>query len=226
MSHSIQPKGFVFVMDNSSTSIDGDLYPNRLIAQKVAIQRLSIYLFSVCHETQISLMTMSNTEFGIRSSFTSNLSKIQQTMINISSGGFLLLEKSLKTSFLLFNHLNEEINDRHVIIFIGSNHDLTDEKKINQLKAELKKRFIYLSFVILDNGINSLNLLKEISSFEFLDVSNTRNLLSDLVLASKIGTGSVKPQISLKSLKKSNPDLYLATKESLVQFKKTTDDKI
>ena len=56
---SINGKAVVILIDNSPGSIDSDFYPNRLEAQKVAIERLTTYLFSICSYSQVSLITMS-----------------------------------------------------------------------------------------------------------------------------------------------------------------------
>ena len=212
-------KSLVIIIDNSSSSINGDFFPNRLDAQKIAAERLSTYLFSVNQQTQIALLTMGSIEFSIRSSFTNLSSKLQEIMKNINPGGVALTEKALKTALLIMNHATKNENEHRILLFIHSYSDIDSDEKVQFFKEKISKANVFLDIVSFSSDSITKDYLKHLCNGEFLDIVNSPHILSDLVLASKIGTGNIKPQISLKALKKTNPELYEATKYSLTFYK-------
>lgn len=337
MNNSITGKAVAILIDNSPASINGDFYPNRIEAQKIAIERLSTYLFSISSYSQVALITMSPDEFGIRSSFTTMSNKINSVLRNINASSHLsqdsikkypinsleknpknnssenvcpiLLEKSLKTALVMIDHFhyqsaNNEIIDpisnkgnnnknetsnsfphveKQILAFICSRHDLITDQKVKNIKEIAIKKDVTINIVAFGPDVNDkeflrdltqsenstpdLNLLNPIdintstnfpsqdspskkkvittnsnkkiklsnnststtnclhsqcsSSGEFLDILSLPNeILSDIILSSRIGTGSVKPQIPVKALLKTNPDLFEAVYDSLLSYKR------
>lgn len=308
---SINGKAVVILIDNSPGSIDSDFYPNRLEAQKVAIERLTTYLFSICSYSQVSLITMSSDEFGIRTSFTSTSSKISSILRNIHSTSSisqnaqnssneklkiycpLLLEKSLKTALIAIEHFqypssndqlfdlisnkksNEPLNmphiEKQIIAFICSRHDIDTDQKVEDIKKSALSKDTTINIVSFGMNVNDKDLLRNLTqtdnsepniniesssikktstsnsdkktketnnsnqsnsslsfnSGEFIDIpSPSDKILSDVVLSSKIGIGNIKPQIPVKSLIRSNPDLFEAVYDSLLTYKQQAGDEI
>lgn len=318
----INGKAVVILIDNSPSSIDGDFYPNRLEAQKIAIERLSIYLFSICSYSQVALITMSPDEPGTRSSFTTMSNKISSVLRNIhstspilkSSSSLkpfcpLLLEKSLKTALVTIDHFNyqnpnsgdlidtmpnkennnnNETNsiphiEKQIIAFICSKHDVDSDQKVENIKKAAMSKDTTINIVAFGPDVNDKELLRKLtqssnpnsklpnslnlstplnsdsplrkkvtsnhpnkkikpinsnnsnnnsltsspSSGEFLDISSSSDkILSDIVLSSRIGTGNIKPQIPVKALMKTNPDLFESVYDSLLAYKQQVGDKI
>lgn len=344
MINCITGKALVILIDNSPNSIDGDFYPNRLEAQKIAIERLSTYLFSICSYSQVALLTMSADEFGIRSSFTMSSSKINNVLRNIYSSSNLLnsecqnslkkklhessdifsdypcsilLEKSLKTALIMIDHFhysnnidNNDISltnsiphiEKHILVFICSKHDIKSDQVIEDIKKEALSKETVINFVAFGPDVNEKELLRKLvesensstsnsqnstnssilnksnvsnlnpanspnslninsskkkivnnsnkrnkgelhnpskalnnainnftssASGEFIDIPfPTNEILSDIVLSSRIGTGNVKPQIPVKGLLKTNPDLFEAVYEMLGTYKRQAKNEI
>lgn len=345
MNNSITGKALVILIDNSPNSIDGDFYPNRLEAQKIAIERLSTYLFSICSYSQVALLTMSADEFGIRSSFTMSSSKINNVLRNIYSSSNLLnsecqnslkkklhespdifsdypcsilLEKALKTALIMIDHFhysnnidNNDISltnsippiEKQILVFICSKHDIKSDQVIEDIKKEALSKETIINFVAFGPDVNEKELLRKLvesentsstsnsqnstnssilnksnvsnlnpanspnslniksskkkivnntnkknkgelhnpskalnnannnftspASGEFIDIPfPTNEILSDIVLSSRIGTGNVKPQIPVKGLLKTNPDLFEAVYEMLATYKRQAKNEI
>ena len=203
-------------IDNSAVSINGDFIPNRLEAQKTTIDRLSSYYFSSNPETQIAVGTLGSSEFGIRVSFTSDYEKLISSIQNISCGGILNLERGIKSALLSLKYCNRSIKEKNILLFIGSEHNLTMNSVIDIINI-FKKENISLDIVLFGQNIkNTLplkKLCKEIQHSHYLEILQSNTVLSDNVLQSDIRRGKDPSKMNSKELvkcAKNDPELLNA----------------
>ncbi|KAH0791553.1 26S proteasome regulatory subunit rpn10-related protein [Histomonas meleagridis] len=195
-------KAVIMLIDNSSPTINGDFYPSRIEAQKVAVDRLSQHYLDLNLNSQIAIATIGSDEFGIRSSFTSSKEKLEQALQNISTGGKILIEKGVRSAFLSLNHCGSNVEEKHIIIFIGSIHDLTKEKA-QKLNREANQKQIILDVVVFGLDPNDIPILKLLYNHEkgsFVHIPTSPTILSDSVLSSKLGFGQRPTRIALKNV--------------------------
>ena len=198
------PKAVVILIDNSATSIDGDFYPTRLMAQKLTAERYAQYIFSRNRNSQIAIGTIGNVESGIRASFSGSISKIREVLDNITSNGYINLQKGIRCAVLALRHCNQvndsyEINKR-ILAFVGDRHDITSQSAL-QLAQLLSKEKVRLDLVTMGQNVPKKDVLKELVKFiaveynsdapsRYLDIPFSRTMLSDDVLSSDIGPGA------------------------------------
>lgn len=185
-------KQIVILIDNSYLSIDGDFYPNRLEAQKTAIERLASYLFMTTPQMEMGLISISPQEFGIRTPFAIDSIKITQSLSSINStqlcsssanhSGYSTMEtktmlyKGLKTAFIMMNHsryppqnnihhlpMNEVHQMKVIITFLCSNHDLDTNEKVEEIRKIANEKNIVFHFILLGDSVNDKESLRSLT---------------------------------------------------------------
>ena len=200
----LPPYAVAVILDNSYTAIDGDFFPNRLAAQKTAVDRLSQYYLSTNEKSQIAVFTMSSSEFGIRTSFTSSHSKILSSMSNITTGGKLQFQRALKSALMSLKHCSLKIEEKRVLAFIGNEHDVTSKDIANSLSLAFKREDVSLDIVIIGKNVPNVSFFKRICSdiprSTCLIVNSCDTVLSDAVLKSDIRPGKKLSQINPRDI--------------------------
>ncbi|KAH0789885.1 26S proteasome non-ATPase regulatory subunit 4 [Histomonas meleagridis] len=223
-----EPTAVVILIDNSLYSINSDFIPTRLEAQKLTVERYSQYLLDRNPESQIAIGTFAGREVGIRLSFTNNIQRILDCMRFITSDGKTSLLKGIRTSVLALKHCNDEIKNRRVLTFIHSPYEISSEfvDKTIHTKAKLSSK-IHFDFVVFGQTISSNDLLKKLATktgSEFLELKECKTILSDSVLASKIGPGPDVLKIPVNAIFANDPALAEIIKLSIQDKVETNED--
>ena len=116
----------VILFDNSMSSINGDFAPNRLAAQKDAVEVLA-RTFLARRESRVGFGTLAG-KCGINTSLTSEARKLRINLESVTRDGEIHFEQAVKCGLYALKHRPKIINTRHMIILLGSKHDLTMEK--------------------------------------------------------------------------------------------------
>jgi len=205
-----EPKAIAILIDNSSTSINGDYFQNRLDAQRNAAVLLADYHFSAHRESQISIFTTGSKEHGIRTSFTSSNQRISESLQSITCGGSVALNKCIRAAILAFHHLDYPNASKHILCFVGGPHDIT-QPIADDLAKLLESESIIGSFFIFGSNIPGLDTLKSIvkqnkkSVFEVLSPNGI--VVSDSVLGSELGPGKDNSKVKIDEIGKIDPFL-------------------
>ena len=212
-----EPRALVVLIDNSAQGIDGDFYPSRLVAQKVATERLARHLFLLNPETRVAVGTISDREFGIRLSFTGDVKRLVTGLNGIGCGGTVNVVRGLRAAFLALEHGRGITGNKRVLLFIGSPNTVTPEEA-QSLASEAASRSMGIDVVVfgtdLYNWKTLMMLNKGARGSEFLKVPVASTILSDVVLASRIGAGS-QTHVFMRS-KVTNAALVNAVKMTLM----------
>jgi 26S proteasome regulatory subunit N10 len=214
----MEVKSVVILLDNSPWSINGDFHPNRLDAQKQTAERFAQYLFSVNPQSRVAIGTLSETEFGIRASFSSNFVRICESLRTLNaSTGVLNVSKGIRCAILAQRHSNSsESCIRRIMVFIGSENDVTTPRMTEDIAQLLLKENIFLDVIVIGREVRNGALLKTLIPDQmatrsvFLEVPFSATVLSDNVLASSIGPGQQMAKVQLPELAKNDPELARA----------------
>lgn len=196
-------KAVTVLIDNSSCSINADFFPNRLEAQKTATERYAHHLMSVNPESRIATCTLSNTEFGIRSSFTNSRERLVTSLNLISSSGTSLdLLRGIKCAMLALRSCNTPAMEKRILTFIGTDNINLEEKEIETVRDALLKENIYLDIFVIGKSVKNIAKLESIipdamrPDCVFSVVTHSKTILSDDVLSSRIGPIQAKYPIA------------------------------
>lgn len=219
---------FIFI-DNSATSIDGDIPPSRLEAQKSTTERYSQYLFSLNPMSQVAVGTLAGSECGIRASFTTSPQKIVSAFKTITSVGTIDIEKGIRIGILAFKHCSPDIKDKRIMIFVCSQHTIKDETA-TKISSLIRQHSISIDLIIVGKEVNNIQTLKKMISnsahSNCLEIKNINTVLSDEVLASRIGPGGQMQPVPLHLLASNDPDLQEALQLSLRKGPKQPEHSI
>jgi 26S proteasome regulatory subunit N10 len=216
-------RAVVILLDNTSTSMDGDFYPTRLKAQTLTVERFAQYLLTVESHAQIALGTLSSSEFGVRSSLTNSLKRINDALQTVTArAGSARLASGIRWAILALHHCSPDIRTKRILAFIGSEHDIT-----TIIAAELSEKIlaekIYLDLVVFGPDVPRIPVLRGMipksldGGCTFLIIERSDTVLSDNVLASAIGPGQQMARITAEDLAKSDPELAQAMALSQAQ---------
>ena len=167
-----EAEAIVFLIDNSPTSINGDFYPTRLDAQKLAVERLIEYFHRKNSAHQFAIGTLAQGELGIIASLSNKIEKALDILPTIKRGGSIQIARGLKSSFLALKHHHREIKTKHIILFVCSDHNLSFSDAV-QLGDDAKKEEIILDIVAFGPEINDIDVLRQI-----VDTVSSDNFLS------------------------------------------------
>ena len=222
-----KPTAVVLMIDNSSSSINGDFHPSRLEAQKLTIERYAEYLTSQNTESQIAVGSLASTQFGIHLSFTSVMEgrRIIDVVSQISPGGDILLSRGLKVALLALKHCNPDIKDRKMVIFIASRNDV-DDKTAEEFSALSRQQNVTCEIVIVGNDVPNESCLAKLvpEPKKLLVVHKCDTVLSDDFLSSAIGQTELLSKVHLSEYAKRDPRIQ--EDFSLSKRRPTTKKKI
>ena len=213
-------QAIIIFIDNSETSINGDFYPNRLDAQKIAAERLIQFFTRVNPKSQIGIGTLAEDSFGIVASLTMNDMKLETAITNINRGGVAHLVHAIRCGFLALHHCDPEVPTKRMIVFVGSEHDINDSKVSTQLAQAANRENVSVDIVAFGDEVNSKDILEDFTNqinvkSYFVSAKSNSAILSDLVLSSPIGPGDVSNQANVNF--EDDPDLALTIQLSMQQ---------
>jgi 26S proteasome regulatory subunit N10 len=216
-------RAVVVLLDNTSTSMDGDFYPTRLKAQTLTVERFAHYLLTVEPLAQIAVGTLSSSEFGVRSSLTGSLKRIIDAVQTVTArAGCARLASGIRWAILALHHCPQDIRTKRILAFIGSDHDITTINAA-ELSEKMLAEKVYLDIVVFGPDVPRIPVLRRMipKAFDqvctFLTVEKSDTVLSDNVLASPIGPGQQMARIAASDLAKSDPELAQAISLSQAQ---------
>ncbi|OHS96439.1 26S proteasome non-ATPase regulatory subunit 4 [Tritrichomonas foetus] len=224
-----EPQAIIILIDNSETSINGDFYPNRLDAQKIAAERLIQYFFRKSPKSQIGVGTLADGAFGIVASLTTCNNKLDRSITTIKSGGTVQLVHGIRCGFLALHHRDPELVTKRVIAFIGSQHDMIDEETSSQLATYANKEGVSVDIIAFGDDVNNLETLEKFTGklgikSHYVRAESNSLILSDLVLSSPIGPGEMNRQLSVNI--EDDPDLELTLRLSLEENQNEEDEEL
>lgn len=206
----------IVMLDNSSSSINGDFIPSRLEAQKIAVERFADFQLSIRGQSEIAVGSMSNTEFGLRLSFTQSVQKLRDVTEQISATGNLSLYRGIKTALLALKHNNSSIQDKSMIVFICSDHDITHENS-SEIGHLVSAQKVSLKMVVFGEHVKNEEMLHNIARVDprrirILRIKKSRTMLSDDVLQDAIEEDPMNrlANISLPECARNDPGLATA----------------
>lgn len=141
MTEDCNPKStqaIIIFIDNSDSSIDGDFRPTRLEAQKNAVEAMCGFFRTENKQSVFGFGSMSNEDFGIKTSFTEDTIKVHKDLEFVKPGGTIQLEKAIRSGLLAMKQRPKEVPNQTLIFFVSSQHDLTNENA--ELLANLANR--------------------------------------------------------------------------------------
>ena len=218
----------IILIDNSSSSIDGDFYPNRLDAQRLASDRLFQYFTRQSAKTQIGLGTIGTFDFGISASLTTRLEKVSKVMAKINRGGKINFEHGVRCAYLALRHRDPQLKDRKIIVFIGTDHGMTPQSAA-KLASDLNKEGVGLDIVAIGDQIHDMEILMELVKnvqipSHFVHAKSGTVILSDIVLSSPIGPGEGSSRTRLDVSPEEDPEVALAIRQSLEGIENNNDE--
>jgi 26S proteasome regulatory subunit N10 len=225
MSHTaFAAKALAILIDNTTTCIDGDFFPTRLDAQKLTIERLSQYLFSVNSLSQVATFTLSGSQFGVRSSFTNVQSRVIDSLkLVTASPGALRLGAGIRLAVLALHHCSPDVSTKRILAFVGTAHDIANTDTAIDLAALLHSENVLIDFVLIGSDPFPRDILRMIIPGRtahlctFLEVRASATILSDNVLASPIGPGQQMAKVQIPELAKADPELAQALSLSIAE---------
>jgi 26S proteasome regulatory subunit N10 len=214
------PRSTMVIIDNSSSTMNSDFYPNRLEAQLKCAERLAENLKSVDESSQLGIITASPPEDGIRSSLTPSIKSIINSCQAISRGKEPInIDKAIKRSIMALRHGTTPEMKKKILLFVASDANISDDS-IAQIQKLLTDNQVTLDIVIIGSHVSNLAQLQKLNSFQapnaifLLIETGAPASIADFVLATSIGVLSEPiPKINTK-LQKQDPELYNALVES------------
>lgn len=114
-------------IDNSDSSIDGDFKPTRIYAEGETIYTICDFFKRGNQQSVFGFGGMSDRDFGLKVTFTSERNTLPHNINSIKTGGKLQLERALKCGILAMNQRPKEVKNQILFYLVGSQHDLTKE---------------------------------------------------------------------------------------------------
>jgi 26S proteasome regulatory subunit N10 len=233
MTHpAVDAKAVAILLDNTTTSIDGDFFPTRLDAQKLTVERYSQYLFSVNGASQVALCTLSSSQYGVRASFTSLQARVLESLALVTpSTGVLRLSTGIKWAVLALRHCAAEVALKRVLAFVGGPHDIASSDVAAEIADLLAAESVFLDVVVIGSDVAQRDVLRRLipsksaHACTFLEIVTSTTILSDNVLASAIGPGPQMAKMQIPELAKTDPDLAQALSLSIAQPRTEIDAK-
>ena len=143
----------IILFDNSVTTIDGDFAPTRIDAQKATVEVLAGAFIRGNRETVVGFGTLAGA-CGVQVSLTHDLRKVRDYLDKVKRDGTVHFERAVKCALFALRHRPRDISFRHLIIILGSKHDLT-EAAATELAQLVNKEGVCLDFVVFgDDGID------------------------------------------------------------------------
>jgi 26S proteasome regulatory subunit N10 len=228
----VDAKAVAILLDNTTTSIDGDFFPTRLDAQKLTVERYSQYLFSVNSASQIALCTLSSSQYGVRASFTSLQTRVLDSLMLVTpSTGLLRLSTGIKWAVLALRHCAAKVASKRILAFVGGPHDIANSDGSAEIADLLAIEGIFLDVVVIGSFVAQRDLLRRLIPSKsahlstFLEIVSSTTILSDNVLASAIGSGPQISKMQIPELAKTDPDLAQALSLSIAEPRTEIDPK-
>jgi 26S proteasome regulatory subunit N10 len=216
MSNSTALQSVVFLIDNSSSSLNGDFYPNRLDAQKMAIERLMSHYSKYSPKTQLGLGTLGGDHAGIVSSLTNDTIRFSRTLSRVTRDGPCNLEKGIRCAFLALHFPTSDIPGRKILVFVSSPTGLTPES-VESLAADAHEERVAVHIAAFGEDTD-IPILQELAGkcgygSRCCHFPNGSMILSDAILGSEIGPSSMhdRPMANYED----DPDLLMAIRLSL-----------
>jgi 26S proteasome regulatory subunit N10 len=216
-------QGIVFLIDNSSSSLNGDFYPNRLDAQKNAVEKLATYYSKTYANSHFALGTLGSSEFGIVVSPSLNTTAIFRRLPQLKRGGESDLTRGIRCSLLSLHLTDPAIQCLRIVAMMGSNFQppLTPEI-CHSLSAALTQANVWLDIIAFGDDV-------QLEPLQYL-IDDLRNpnchfvycppgglILSDAVLDSPLGPGLEAGRRAALDDIENDPDLAEAVRKSLAE---------
>jgi 26S proteasome regulatory subunit N10 len=214
------PQAIVFLIDNCSTSLNGDFYPSRLEAQKTAVERLASYFSKQNSKSQFAIGSLASAQFGVFASLTNITATLFHRLPTLQRGGNSDLCRGIRCAFLALHLRDSTIKHKRVIAMIGS----APEPAVSPQLADSIALAASLEGVCLD--IVAFGKDVEVEPLQYLirKIANSGShfvfcpprgiILSDAILSSDIGPGMTESR-RLNMAIEEDPDLALTIQLSM-----------
>ena len=219
-------QAIVFLVDNSATSIDGDFYPSRLEAQKIAINRIVRHFERSRRKMQFALGALAMPNTGIVASL-SDSRTILRFLDRLTPGeGLANIDKGIRCAMLSLHQCDSD-NTRpvkRIIVMIGSETTPEwSERVCDDLVEHLRRESVSLDVVAFGSDVSTVALQYIVAQAQSSDPKGPQShyvecpaggsLLSDMILDSPIGYSVYTEPV----LDDNDPDLAETLRLSLLE---------
>ena len=148
----------IFLLDNSSNSINGDFYPSRLGSQARVVEKI-VQFQKENAVIEVAAGALAGQTPGIFCSLSPDGNGIVESLSKMKSGGEIKLFNSIRCSFLAFR--STEQKEKAIVAFVGSHNDLNHSNYL-KIADEANRNDVSLNIVALGNDVNNTDLLMDL----------------------------------------------------------------
>ena len=196
----------MLVVDNSESSRNGDYAPTRFDAQADAVNVIFQHVISGNPESSVGLMSLGGKGPEVLVTLTTDQGKILEGLHRTKKKihGTSHLATSIQVASLALKHRQNTTQRTRIVAFVCSPVD-DDQKALVQLAGKLKKNNVTVDFVLfgdLDDETRSKlqafndKVKNNEGNSHLVVIPPSGNLLSDQLIATKIGRASCRERVS------------------------------
>ena len=219
-------QAIVFLVDNSATSIDGDFFPSRLEAQKIAISRIVRHFERARRKIQFALGALAMPNTGIVASL-SDSRTILRYLDKLTPGeGLANVDKGIRCAMLSLHQCDSDSARpaKRIIVMIGSETTPEwSERLCDDLCEHLRRESVSLDIVAFGSDVSTVELQYIVAQAQGGDPKGPQShyvecpaggaLLSDMILDSPIGNSVYTEPV----LDDNDPDLQETIRLSMLE---------
>jgi hypothetical protein len=144
----------MFLVDNSLTTLNGDVRPTRFKAQTDCVTNLSIDIVHQGSPTMAGLGTLSG-NFGVVLSLTHDRARLGRYLETIHREGAVQFDRAVKCGIFALRQRTQDIRHRRLLIFLGSHHTMTVESANELANCALSNR---VSVILVTFGSDPIDM--------------------------------------------------------------------
>ena len=224
-------------IDNSDFSRNSDYQPNRLDAQKDAINILAGIKSQENPENSIGLMSLAGVP-RLLVTPTDDLGKFLNTLYRVSAGGVANILNGLQKAHLALKHRENKTQRMRIIMFLGSPIHTANEE-LQLVAKKLKKCNVAVDIISFgnysDNGdklksfISNVNKTNNSNLIEVIDTNISNAVLNDSKLTNGSSSGfaasAVTSSLQHQGGAEQDAELELALRISLEEERKRQEQQ-
>lgn len=226
-------------IDNSEFSRNSDYQPNRLDAQKDAINILAGTKCQENPENSIGLMSLAEKVPRILVTPTDDLGKFLNTLYQVSAGGVVNILNGLQKAHLALKHRENKSQRMRIIMFLGSPIH-TENEEFQLVAKKLKKSNVAVDIISFGNYSNNCYKLKSFISnvnktnnsnlIEITDTNISNTILNDSRLTNGSSSGfaasAVTSSLQHQGGAEQDAELELALRISLEEERRRQEQQL
>ena len=226
-------------IDNSDFSRNSDYQPNRLDAQKDAINILAGIKSQENPENSVGLISLAEKVPRILVTPTDDLGKFLNTLYRVSAGGVANILNGLQKAHLALKHRENKTQRMRIIMFLGSPIHTANEE-LQLVAKKLKKCNVAVDIISFgnysDNGdklksfISNVNKTNNSNLIEVIDTNISNAILNDSRLTNGSSSGfaasAVTSSLQHQGGAEHDTELELALRISLEEERRRQEQQV